>query len=792
MKRLCLILAAAAILFPGTLWAQDGEAQSRFEKGYFKENAERDLEGAIREYRSVLSQYGAAKKVAARALLRMGICFEKLGQRGDATGCFRKVIADFPDIKNVVADAHKAMKRLGSSKGASSSAGLTIANPLSRALEKLVTLDFMDTPLGQVLSFLREMTGVNMVLDPNVLAAKSEDELMVQLKVDDIPVRQALSLILSMRGLSWAFLHGALYISFPENLGEYKAQTWEEVYDPEGSDLQRIQKLLSTRRIHLDLEDAPFADALVRFPKAAGIPFTLAPAAAAELASQGTALTLKLEGLTLRNGINILARFNDLVVRIEKGGVILYLEKNAPAQVIPGEKIRKILAAKTISVDFENEYFSTIVSYLQEISRINIVSFPKVLERAKGRTISLKLEDLSLRNVLRLLLMPLGFTYSVKGEVLSIEPRIRVDDLFSSRLGGKRNLRAYGGGRHTESAVLMGLVWLKNHQNSDGMWSCKNFPMTCKKGTCTGAGTTSDYDMGVTGLSLLAFLGAGHTHKAGTFQPVVKNGIHALLSRQGPDGCFGARKGKTHWIYNHAICTMVLAETFGLTSDDALRAPLRRAVDFLLRCQNPGSGWRYGVRPGNSDTSCTAWAVMALKSAKVAGLDIPPSAFQGARAWLDRVTDETYYKVGYTTKGDTGARLAEAKNFKPLEAMTAAAVMCRILMGASSQNPKILGGGTLVKCNLPKWDVQGGTIDMYYWYFGSLAMFQLGGSFWKAWNPALKCALVPTQIRKGCANGSWDPVGAWGSVGGRVYSTAMSVLSLEIYYRYARVFAKKK
>ena len=112
-------------------------------------------------------------------------------------------------------------------------------------------------------------------------------------------------------------------------------------------------------------------------------------------------------------------------------------------------------------------------------------------------------------------------------------------------------------------------------------------------------------------------------------------------------------------------------------------------------------------------------------------------------------------------------------------------------MGASSKNPKILGGGALMKQSLPKWDVQGGTIDMYYWYYASLAMFQLGGSFWKAWNPAMKAALVPTQLRKGCPNGSWDPCGAWGEAGGRVYSTAINVLSLEIYYRYGRVLGKK-
>jgi hypothetical protein len=363
---------------------------------------------------------------------------------------------------------------------------------------------------------------------------------------------------------------------------------------------------------------------------------------------------------------------------------------------------------------------------------------------------------------------------------------------FGGRFGGKRNLRAYGGGRRTESAVLMGLVWLKNHQNPNGMWSTDKFMTNCKKGTCTGPGSTSEYDMGNTGTALLAFLGAGHTHKHGKFKRTVKNALKAVKDRQLPNGCFGKQSGDGHWIYNHLITTMAISEAYGLShKTPLLHSMAQKGVDYLIECQNPYLGWRYGCKPGDNDTSCTGWAVLALKSAKLSGLTVPKEAFEGARNWMDKVTDETYYKAGYTTKGDSGARLASAKNFQPLEAMTAAAVVSRVFMGASSKNPKILGGGSLMKQALPKWDVQAGTIDMYYWYYGSLAMFQLGGSFWKAWNPAMKSALVPTQLRKGCPNGSWDPAGAWGEAGGRVYSTAINVLSLEIYYRYGRVLGKK-
>jgi len=88
---------------------------------------------------------------------------------------------------------------------------------------------------------------------------------------------------------------------------------------------------------------------------------------------------------------------------------------------------------------------------------------------------------------------------------------------------------------------------------------------------------------------------------------------------------------------------------------------------------------------------------------------------------------------------------------------------------------------------LPEWDPEGCGCDMYYWYYGSFAMYQMGGKYWKQWRKALEPAVIGSQRKDGAAKGSWDPVGPWGFSGGRVYSTATMVLSLEAYYRYARV-----
>jgi hypothetical protein len=77
---------------------------------------------------------------------------------------------------------------------------------------------------------------------------------------------------------------------------------------------------------------------------------------------------------------------------------------------------------------------------------------------------------------------------------------------------------------------------------------------------------------------------------------------------------------------------------------------------------------------------------------------------------------------------------------------------------------------------------------MYYWYYATLAHFLAGGEHWDWWNPRIRDLLVGHQRRTGCARGSWDPVALWAEDVGRIYSTALNVLTLEIYYRYVPGF----
>jgi len=365
-------------------------------------------------------------------------------------------------------------------------------------------------------------------------------------------------------------------------------------------------------------------------------------------------------------------------------------------------------------------------------------------------------------------------------------------------LGGGRG-RPVGLGRGTERALVAGLEWLRAHQAPDGHWSAAGFMHENALGracACDGPGHDV-HDVGVTGLALLAFLGDGNTTRAGPYRENVARGVAWLRAQQDRDsGLIGARHGSA-WIYDHAIATLALCEAWYFTRNPLLRDPAQRAVDLISRARNPYSAWRYEVPPtGESDTSVTGWMVLVLASAEEGGLRVDRTAFAGALSWLDEVTDPATGRAGYSAAGTLSARMPGINmDFPPErgEAMTAVALLSRFLLG---QVPGSLGGDAevmdrhaeLLRTRLPAASPDGRGPDLYYWYYASYALFQMGGSrHWEPWRKALEGVLPAAQRVDGDLAGSWDPDGPWGMVGGRVYSTALSLLTLEVQYRYARV-----
>ncbi|RME76662.1 MAG: hypothetical protein D6776_00900 [Planctomycetota bacterium] len=389
---------------------------------------------------------------------------------------------------------------------------------------------------------------------------------------------------------------------------------------------------------------------------------------------------------------------------------------------------------------------------------------------------------------------------------------------YGSRFGTGRASR-YGGSAATESAVHAALRWLQRHQDPDGKWSAAEFSKNCKT-TCSGPDYRSAsgrgpgagdprFDVGVTGLALLAFLGDGHSHKSSPypeFKRAVNKGLKFLRRTQKRDGAIGYGD-KEQTIYNHCIATMALCEAYGMTGDFTLKRPAQKAVTWLVKAQNPGAGWKYVPNSGKNDTSVTGWAVLALKAAKAAGLKVPKAAFEGALAWFERVTSDggpgkPPGLVGYMRAGDGGAAINRKllahpevyPKFEGVPTMTGVSVICRIFTGQRRTHERIKQGVRVLMSHLPKWQGDKKTkneTNFYYWYYATYGVFQgtrINSREWKKWNKAMQEALLGDGTNRqrmgGDEDGSWDPVGEWCIAGGRVYATAINALTLEIYYRY--------
>ena len=366
-----------------------------------------------------------------------------------------------------------------------------------------------------------------------------------------------------------------------------------------------------------------------------------------------------------------------------------------------------------------------------------------------------------------------------------------------------------GGGRGTEIAVEDALRWLAAHQSPNGGWESAGFHRWCDLKPVDqgpdGLGKAL-YDPGVTGLATLAFLGAGYTHRGQhPFAKTVGRALRYLRNVQDAEGCFGPRTSQ-HYIYNHACAALAMVEAYGMTESRILRGSAQRALDFISLARNPYFAWRYGVRPGDNDTSVTGWMMMALKSAKLINassvarghdplLTLDEESFDGIRTWIDKMTDPDTGRVGYMQRGSSPARPQDMIDRFPSdrsESMTAAGVLARVFIGEDPRRSEMVRkGAELCRRLPPTWEESQGSIDMYYWYYGTLAMYQVGGGAWKDWNAAMKSAIVDHQRRDTtyCLfKGSWDPIGPWGGDGGRVYSTALMAMCLQVYYRYDRVF----
>jgi len=316
--------------------------------------------------------------------------------------------------------------------------------------------------------------------------------------------------------------------------------------------------------------------------------------------------------------------------------------------------------------------------------------------------------------------------------------------------------------RQAEAVIDKALAWLVKQQSPKGQWDARRH------------GASAAYDVGVTGLALLALTARGPEGLSGARGKAASKAAAYLVGAQSDDGDFGGRSDKA--IYMTAFATEALAEYAVIANKrKELLATLERARDYLVDAQAPGQGWRYDKRAVPSDTAVTGRVVCALERLRRAGVAVPEGAFQGAARWTESMTDHEFGQVGYNMRGGSVPRPPGLQATFPSEhsqSMTAAGCLINLYVGRASRD--VEKGLRLIREIKPRADFP----DMYYWEGGARAWQAARGYVMHNWYAELVSSVVKCLGTDGgvLAKGPWRD-------GGRVYATAMCVLALSTPYR---------
>jgi hypothetical protein len=404
----------------------------------------------------------------------------------------------------------------------------------------------------------------------------------------------------------------------------------------------------------------------------------------------------------------------------------------------------------------------------------------------------------------------------------------------------RETAQRFGGTQKSETAVETSLRWLAAIQSPDGRWDASDHGAGQVRIDENGVDREfagREADTGVTALITLCFLGAGYTHEEGRYSVAVDNALDWLIRQQAADGSLYGSAEYFARMYCHAMATYALAEAYGMqkqtllgpliapelisspvvvssraaallsntvlpdpmhlvvaqhglndvlsekiawslrkVDDLRLRGALARAVTFTISQQDPRSGgWRYRFGQ-EGDVSLFGWHMMSLRSAEIAGVSLDPQIRERMNRFLNSVRQGSSGGLfGYRRN-----TLVSGQDTEPATpVMTAEALFCQQMLGYPRESDSSRESIGFLLQNLPRMS----ELNYYYWYYGTLAMYQYGGTPWDDWNSAVRDTLIELQRTDGALAGSWDPSDPWGRYGGRLYSTALATLTLEVYYR---------
>ncbi len=375
------------------------------------------------------------------------------------------------------------------------------------------------------------------------------------------------------------------------------------------------------------------------------------------------------------------------------------------------------------------------------------------------------------------------------GVVFTLGARIRNSTVFKVRDGGTpspaRETRALPGiacliflsiatcpaADRVEEALLRASKYLLQQQDESGAISNRMRNETA-----------------MTSLSILALTSLGHQPGDPTPEgQALRKGLGYVLRPDGQerDGYLGQKDGSR--MYGHGITTLMLAEMLGMgvdmQQDELIREKCRKGLELIMRAQkvpkneaNRG-GWRYSPDTSESDMSVTVWQTMALRAAKNAGIDVPKEAIEDAVKYIKRCYDPDSDKRGNVKLGGFGYQ------GKGRELSTTAEGLLALQVCGEYDSEEVRGASERLFKN--------GITDNEKWlfyltYYYAQGMYQRGGKYAEEGRRVVADVLLPLQSR----DGSWEGKGGEERGGGKVYATAMAVLSLTVKNHFLPIYQR--
>lgn len=313
-----------------------------------------------------------------------------------------------------------------------------------------------------------------------------------------------------------------------------------------------------------------------------------------------------------------------------------------------------------------------------------------------------------------------------------------------------------------EAAVARGMAWLAARQNADGSF---------------GEQRQWGPSVAITALSGIALMADGHLPDRGAYGDQVSKALDYILLNCAESGLISSDSGPAP-MYGHGFAALFLGEVYGMTAgggetgqSQRLHEALVRSTRLIAGSQNDEGGWRYYPVPNDADTSVTICQIMALRSARNAGLDVSKDVIDRAVAYVKRCQNP-----------DGGFRYQA--NQPPSAWERSAAGVASLQYAGLYDDASVREGLRYVTRNgsPTRFGGREGARHYYYGhYYAVQAMYLAGGSYWAEWWPDIRAELLSRQQ----ADGSWPDTQV-----GSQYGTAMALIILQMPKRYLPIFQR--